>query len=293
MMDKNAFENPMNEEKGRTRFLKLALLVAAFIATCILFFTAFNLFQPDQKSLSDIYFPSATATLTRTPTSTPTLTPTPTPNLTATQQAIWFTATAQAIQTTISNAGTQWQVVFLEDFSTNKKEWPTGIRNTDYANTSREFDGGQYLWTITSKRGFVAWVEPTVNRSYSDFHATIECTLFGSDTAECGLIFRMDPSDNYYYFDVDNSGRFSFYLRYKDEWEKIIGQTSNSQIKIGKPNRITVIAEGSHFIFLVNDKFVAEAVDDRVGVGSIMMAYSLDDNEQATFKFDNFEIRIP
>lgn len=292
-MEQNNIENPVKENPGGTRTLKVALLAAAFVAVCILFFTAFNLFQPDNLSLSDIYFPSPTATNTRAPTSTPTLTPTPTPNLTATQKAMETTATAQVIQTTIANAGSQWQVVFLEDFSTNDNEWPTGIRNEDYATVTREIKDGKYLWNINSNRGFVDWADPIMDRNFRDFSATVECAFFGSSSAECGLIFRKDPGNSYYYFDVDNSGSFAFYLRYNDEWIKLIDRTKSPLIKIGGSNRITVIGEGSHFIFLVNDKYVAEATDDTVGVGTIVMAFSLGENEQANFEFDNFEIRTP
>jgi hypothetical protein len=80
-MDTNI--KPMNKE-AMTRTIRLGLLAATFVSICLLFLWMFSSFQPDQYSLSDRYFPSATATHTRTPTPTRTPRPTHTPSLTPT-----------------------------------------------------------------------------------------------------------------------------------------------------------------------------------------------------------------
>src|SRR6185295_15467718 len=86
------------DHSGRT-FIWMLLGVAA-IGCGLLFAAALFFFKPDAQSLVDKYFPSPTATFTRTPTVTPTLTPTstlpptPTLNMTATAAAAQATDTA-------------------------------------------------------------------------------------------------------------------------------------------------------------------------------------------------------
>jgi hypothetical protein len=285
MMDQNAFENPIKENDGGTRIVKIAMLAAALIGICVLFFTAFNLFQPDRLSL--IYFPSPTATLTRTPT------PTPTPNLTATQQVIRSTATAQAVQTTIANASSHWSILFSDDFDNNTNHWEVGLEDGERAKTNRTITNGKYQWETTSKKGVISW-RTADTMSVTDFFLTVEAEQTdGSPSSDYGLVFRVDTRSNFYYFGIDNDS-FFVSLNYNDEWTDIIEWTISNAIRADKSNRLTVIAKGSHFIFLINDRYVAEMTDDRIPKGTTALAIVLHGADlQATFEFDNFEIRIP
>src|ERR1041385_5624042 len=117
--------NLLAKEEQRTRILRILLLSAGLVMICLFFISAFTWFQPDQLSLSDRYFPSATATITGTPTFTPTITSTstitstptvtftptasstPTVNVAATQQALNsqnVTGTAEAYQSIAATA---------------------------------------------------------------------------------------------------------------------------------------------------------------------------------------------
>jgi len=60
------------------------------------------------------------------------------------------------------------------------------------------------------------------------------------------------------------------------------------------PNRLTVTANGSHFTFLINDQLVANATDTRIPRGTTGLAIQIHQSDrQATFEFDNFELREP
>ena len=277
----------------------MTFLGVASAGVCILFIIAFIWFKPDRLSLSDRYFPSPTSTLTSTltltatPTATTTNTLTPTPNLTATQYAIQVTTTAQAIQTTLAIVGNQWDILLSDGFETNKNQWVVGKVDYEYATTIQTVENDVYKWDATAKKSFIDWV-PAVTKPVSDFSLTVEAQRTGgSRFSDYGLIFRKDYKDNFYYFGIDNKD-FFVSINYDGEWIDIIDWTSSSVILPASPNRLTVIATGSQFIFLINDQFVATATDDRIPQGTTAMAIELyRAGLKGTFEFDNFELREP
>ena len=109
----------VNADSTNRRTFALAGLSAVFAINCVFFFLAFRWFEPDQLSLSDRYFPSATATITSTSTLTPTLTPTRTPRPTRTiTPTATITTTPHAL---ISPAG--GETVFEERFDSDEQDW--------------------------------------------------------------------------------------------------------------------------------------------------------------------------
>ena len=115
----------------------------------------------------------------------------------------------------------------------------------------------------------------------------------GTADADYGLTFREDARNNFYYFGLDKS-EFHVSLNYNDEWLDVITWTSSSAIHADAPNRLAVIANGSNFIFLINDQVVGEAVDDHIKTGAPGLAIQIHGADlQATFQFDNFEMRKP
>jgi hypothetical protein len=277
---------PIEDETSGRTFVWLILGVTA-IGCGILFAIAFIFFQPDAQSLVDKYFPSPTPTLTRTPT------PTPTPNLTATQQVIQATSTAQAIQTTIAEAASQWDIVLSDEFTANKNEWATGNDDDEYAKIDRTINNNVYQWDATAKKGFVAWITPNVAPlTYFYLSAKIQRTE-GSTASDYGLVFREDSKSNFYYFGVDDNN-FHVSLSYDNEWIDIVEWTPSSAVIASAQNRLTVIAQGSHFIFLINNQVVAEAVDTHLPKGTVGLAIQIYEPElKAIFEFDDFELRTP
>lgn len=218
---------------------------------------------------------------------------TPTPNLTATQRAAEFSIPALDIQATASSAASQWKVILSDSFDNNNNEWKTGVREDDLATLISEINNGKYTLNATAKSGFVEGVASPKIYSVKDFIATLECKVNNLPTAEYGIVFRKDILGNYYFFRLSDTGYFKLSLRRKEEWITIINWTQSPLIKTGGTNRITVIGQGSQFLFFINDTYAAQAVDDTIASGHITMAVSLDKGEQATFEFDNFEIRAP
>ena len=74
----------------------------------------------------------------------------------------------------------------------------------------------------------------------------------------------------------------------------MIDWTETTTIRPGETNRLTVLAEGSHYTFYINDQYVGEADEDRLSQGEAGVAIELREaGDAAVFEFDNFEVRAP
>jgi len=285
-----------SDSSGRT-FVWLILGVAA-IGCGLIFAAAFIFFQPDAKSLVDRYFPSPTPTFTRTPTVTPSVTPSPTPtatptlNMTATAAAIQATDTAMAYQTTAANAAETGRVLLKDTFDSNKNNWQSKQTDDDYALTTYKIEDGTYTWDTTAHQAYIGWV-PANAKAVSDFYLSVEIKqTSGPDSADYGIVFREDENSNFYYFGINDQGQYTLYLYYKD-WSTLIDWTQSELIQPGEFNRITVLAEGSHFIFFINDQYLTEITDDTIKSGTVALAVELaDTNDHAVFTFDNLELTV-
>ena len=77
-------------------------------------------------------------------------------------------------------------------------------------------------------------------------------------------------------------------------WKTQIKRTEASAIRPGEVNRLTVISEGSHYTFLVNDEVVGEADYSGLASGRVGLAIELSEaGDSAVYEFDNFELRAP
>ncbi len=286
-MDNNIGTDPFAEPKSRSPLITIVIIGVVLAGCCIVFIGAFFLFKPDQLPLVDQFFPSVTPTLTKTPS------PTPTPNLTATQRVVQSTSTAQAIQALATDSFSQWPVLFSETFDSNKNDWIIGENDGEYASVSREIKDGKYSWDVASKKGVIAWVAPDID-PVSDFHLSADFKrTSGSDQFDYGLVFREDSKSNLYYFGIDHDGFFVL-LSYDNEWTDMLEYTRTPIISSEETNRLTVIAEGTHFTFFINDQYVGEMTDDTLSTGTAAIAVEMYEADlQATFEFDNFELRAP
>lgn len=283
----------MDEDTGSGRGLVWLMLGAAAMACGLLVAAGLFLFRADAQNLFNQYFPSPTATASRTPIPSRTPTATATPNRTATQQALNATSTVQAIQTVSAEAVSSWEAVLIETFDDNSNGWPTGTRDGDRIKSIREVADGKFVWDATAKDGVFAWITPE-EVEVSDFHLSVEVQqTSGTDQSDHGLSFREDSDGNQYYFGVSND-EFHVSINYDGEWSNLLDwQTSDAIVPDGK-NKLTVIAQGSYLTFMINDQIVGEAEDDRIASGTCAIAIQIfEAGQQAIFEFDNFELRTP
>jgi len=203
------------------------------------------------------------------------------------------TAVAEAVVTPVQAAG--WPLVLNDSFDgSNLHDWPTGDYSDERLSGNRSIVDGQYRWEADALDGVIWWSIPDVD-SVFDFYLTVQARrVSGVSDGEYGLIFRRADRDNYGLFKIEDSQYFKFSVRHEGEWDTVIDWTETAAIRPVGLNRLTVIGEGSHFTFYVNDQLVGEADDDRLISGQAGLAIELvDAGDAAIFEFDDFEVRAP
>lgn len=278
----NSNPNPIDDDNGGRTLVWLILGVAA-IGCGILFAAAFFLFQPDTKSLANNkYFQSLMATST------------PTPNGTATQQSINATKTVLAVQATATHAAGEWREIISEPFDTNKNDfWYVGTDDNEDSKITYQVTDGKYRWAATAHKGFIQWI--ILTDPVSDFYVSVEGNQVSGTTNETyGVVFREDDAGNYYYFAVKSHNEYSLYQFFNNQWTALIDWTYSPAVASNESNKLTVIAEGDHFILFINNRFVAETHNASIKKGRVDIAILIQEaNLQATYEFDNIELRVP
>ena len=221
---------------------------------------------------------------------------------TATAQAAQTTATAQAQAAATVEAGmdatlleaSHWPTILYDDFSADVNDWPSGEYSDELVEGNRQFTDSQYHWEATAFGGVVWWSIPEVS-PVSDLYLTVEARrVSGNTDSQYGLLFRRADRDNYYIFRIRDDGDYQFRTRYEGEWHTLISWTESGTIQPGEVNRLTVVAEGSHFTFYINDQYVDEYDDDRLSSGTSGLLLGLNkEGDTVVFEFDDFELRAP
>jgi len=204
------------------------------------------------------------------------------------------TATAQAsIDSTLLKA-LNWPLLLRDGFDMNENGWSTGDYSDDLIEGSRRITNDKYRWEATTSGGVVWWSIPELD-PISDLYLTVEGRQISGDTdSQYGVVFRRVDRDNYYIFRIRDDGDYQLRARYEGEWETLIGWTENYLIQAGAVHKLTVVAEGSHFTFYINDQYVDEYTDTKLSEGKVALVIGLDDDgDTGTFEFDNFEIHAP
>lgn len=246
-----------------------------------------------------------TATPTRQPTSTSTptktITPSPTANLAATQRAIDSAATEESADDLLSRAS-RWSVKLSDTFINNDNSWSTSTIINEWGKGEIRVTDGKYRWTYSALKGSGSGYRIWKNTvSLSDFYLAVDGQETGtSATGALGVVFRNNEAGDFYYFGIVPKSQYYFIsLYYDDEWSSLIDitqidYTNYPPIYSDKPNKLTIVAQGSQFSFFINDQFAIEVADDTLSYGPIGLAISgLNANESSVFEFDNFQLRTP
>jgi hypothetical protein len=188
-----------------------------------------------------------------------------------------------------------WPLVMFDEFDpSNSNQWNTRLESSRV--TITKVINGKYVWNVKAHRDVTAWTHAPYRdeETTNDFIVSVDCRrVSGPKTSAMGLVFR-GRGENLYYFKVGNEGRFGVFLLEGGGWTSLIPSTQSYAIQPNDVNRLTVIGEGSHFLFLINNQYVGEVEDHRLTSGSVGIAINLRHaGEGAIFEFDNFELRRP
>ena len=213
---------------------------------------------------------------------------------TSTPQPSGPTATAQACIHRTALAPDDWAVILCDPFDRGANDWSIGEYEGDLISGARRIENGKYLWEGTANDGVIWWSIPEI-ANFSDVYLTVEIQhMGGAEDGQYGIIFRRANSDNYGLFKIRDNQQFKFSIRHEGGWETVIAWTESTAIRPGEINRLTVLAEGDHYTFYINDQYIDDTYDARLEAGQVGVAIELvAGGDAGTFEFDNFEVRAP
>lgn len=202
-------------------------------------------------------------------------------------------ATLEALQP-ILKLEQSWPVSFVDPFTDNSHKWTTGDVRDSYITGNRSISSGTYTWNVTTVQSASVFSSPDMP-DQPDFYASVDMKLVSmpdDSDADAGMIFRDNDTDQtWYYFSVNNQGQYYFGWYNGTDWYSLIPETDSTAIHQGQTNRLTVGAQGSQFIFLINDQMVDHFIDDNLKSGIIGVGVNLPQTgEKAIVEFANFSV---
>lgn len=248
-------------DNSRKRTLTLAALLSISGVICILFMAAFVLFQPDQLSLSDRYFPSATASITNTPTSTPTVTLTPTDTLTPTitnTPTISPTPTSTATPHVLITPSED--VTMVEDrFDSNELDW-----SSYYSGGQVNISEGTMHVRSDQKGSVVLALCQGCPDFENSFYFQAELLPEKGTEIEHGLAFcATGVSDDFYVFAISSKEQYYSLSKLTTQgWKTLIRQTLSSKInRFPKANTLAVQYDKGYVKMYVNGDQISSFID--------------------------------
>lgn len=145
--------------------------------------------------------------------------------------------------------------------------------------------------------GLVAWILCD-NNTFTDFVMEVDATQVGGvDDNGYGMVFRYsDTTDEYYVFAISGDGYyvFAFDGLNMDTPEILLDWTDSTVINKGtQANHLKVVAVGQNFQLYVNDQYLTDVQDSRLGSGTVGFFVLASDAGSSHISFDNLKISKP
>jgi len=203
------------------------------------------------------------------------------------------TAEAQAIADSIIAAQASWPSAIAESFADNHLGWPVGLSEDEFIAVDTAITGGKYAWTVNPKKGgSYENLIPEAGGEFTDFYASVDIQFVrgkDDDGYAYGLVFRR-VEDDYGFFGVERDGRFRVMVVHDSGIYTLIDYDAPALLP-GQPNRLTVRAIGSDFVFQINDQVVWYLSDDSLDPGEIGLGVdALSKGGEAQVEFTDFEV---
>jgi hypothetical protein len=187
----------------------------------------------------------------------------------------------------------EWPRLFYDDFaSADNAAWKLGKTEGSSAIKNAYISNGKMIWDVQSEETIYFHRGPAID-PVSDFNLTVEINQpQDSQYSSHGIYFGYQPSGDFYAFSITNLQYWSFVIYNNEEYIPIIDWKKTAAIRPKNVNKLKIVAEGSHFVFFVNDKYIGEADDTRLPMGEVGLGVTIEADE-VSFEFDNFDLRTP
>jgi hypothetical protein len=216
--------------------------------------------------------------------------------LDAQHAAATATAQAQATDQAIVASASGWPARLQESFADDQRGWPLGPAQNQFLAVTTTLAGGRYDWLAAinrlSDQGTYTNRVPAAGQPFGDFSASVTLQFVQrSDDSQTayGLVFR-ETDQSFGFFGLMPSGLF---LIAHSHGSPASGPLEQSMFDTQPPadthpgvaNRLTVVAIGSEFVFLVNNRAV-DQMSLNLPAGSVglgVQALQSPDTSQADF----------
>jgi hypothetical protein len=213
------------------------------------------------------------------------------------QTAGTATVVAKATAQAVLDAKFGWPTLIKESFTDNQLGWPIGLKQDHSLAVTSTLADGTYQWTSTVTNGNSYFnLIPTNGPVLTNFYAlvTVKFTAGNDDGQSAyGLTFRQ-VGDDYGFFGILKSGGFrALEVHHTGIYQSEVGTSAAINTAPGQTNRIGVVGIGPNYVFLVNDKPVAQLNADfepgQLGLGIDAGSKA----SEAQIEFSDFEVRKP
>lgn len=200
-------------------------------------------------------------------------------------QQVSITATVAAHNTELA------QYELIDRFDSNKNHWKTGQMMGITWEGNLHIESGLFIWDIEKIHDSHPTIDSDfklVNDSAKNYAAYVDTKLSKVPSGEAcsGLAFRkVDWGSGVYTFMICNKGYFEVFFKNIDGWQKITSQY-HPAIQTSDWNRLEVLVNDSHFVFLINSQVVYETDDNHQSLGGIALV-AIVEKEGTQILFDN------
>ncbi len=205
------------------------------------------------------------------------------------------TLTAEAAIASATARADGWNFVIEDSFDDREVNWTSHLLHEGHLISERVFLDGRYRWEMEPLDEVFTYL---LRGRYvaTDFYLAVDADqVSGPASSDYGLVFRVADDYLFLYFGIyEADGEFLVLRSDEYDWVTLVELTYSPFIRQGSPNRLAVLAEGSHYTFFINDHYVGAADDDTLDGGDTGLMVELRTAHVTNvFEFDNFELRLP
>lgn len=218
---------------------------------------------------------------------TPTVTPTTTPSRFKTVDNCKITSTLKP----------EWEVRLCETFDDNSMKWPTGEESNDEVFADTKIEGGKYVIDFSGKAGknYTAGTGSVIFiGDVTDFVVTVK-GKFDTDNKYVGwgFVYRSSQERNGYVYRISQEGKYGLQRMEGGKLFTLIPGKASNLIKKGADITLSIVAEGDHFDFYINDSLVNSYEDAKLSGTRLSLALYLQEGAKAVFEFDEMLVKTP
>lgn len=185
---------------------------------------------------------------------------------------------------------TSSEVLFSDDFGDSGTGWEVG----DYAGGSVGYGNGVYFVT-SHGNGDTMW--GVANRGFDNLTVSVntrQISAPSNDNNDYGVVCRIQPEGEGYYFLISGDGFFSILRADESEFVPLIDWTSTDVVRQGNSsNDILATCNGADLSLHVNGELVASVSDFTYRSGDLALTATSYEDAGTEVHFDNLTVTRP